>query len=191
MYTPTGEIEEPELEFFLTQARRPRGLRAHQAEKRQAGHHYQLLRGQRAGPGKETDYSYGNVESARLCMKPLADYMGVSVEECARQILDKAYEKIKPVIEEFAEKYRIEKDQITLVGVGGGAAALLPYTAKEMQLNYSIPKYAEVISSIGVALAMVRDVVERVIPNPTTEDIRQLKRGGDPGREKRRGAGYH
>ena len=33
-----------------------------------------------------------------------------------------------------------------------------------------------VISSIGVALAMVRDVVERVVPNPTPEDIRSIKR---------------
>ena len=45
-----------------------------------------------------------------------------------------------------------------------------------MQLNYSIPEYAEVISSIGVALAMIRDVVERIIPNPTKQDIAQLKR---------------
>ena len=53
---------------------------------------------------------------------------------------------------------------------------MLPYSAKEMNIPYSIPKYAEVISSIGVALAMIRDVVERVIPNPTTEDIARIKR---------------
>ena len=44
-----------------------------------------------------------------------------------------------------------------------------------MGLRYSIPENAEVISSIGVALAMVRDVVERVVPNPTPEDIRSIK----------------
>ena len=44
-----------------------------------------------------------------------------------------------------------------------------------MGLRYSIPDNAEVISSIGVALAMVRDVVERVVPNPTPEDIRSIK----------------
>ena len=68
------------------------------------------------------------MESARKCMQPLADYLGVSVEECARQILHKAFEKIEPVIDELVEKYRIEKDQSTLVGVGGGASALLPYS---------------------------------------------------------------
>lgn len=44
-----------------------------------------------------------------------------------------------------------------------------------MGVKYSIPENAEVISSIGVALAMVRDVVERIIPSPSTEDIRSIK----------------
>ena len=45
-----------------------------------------------------------------------------------------------------------------------------------MGLQYDIPENAEVISSIGVALSMVRDVVERVIPSPTQEDIREIKK---------------
>ena len=44
-----------------------------------------------------------------------------------------------------------------------------------MNIKYSVPENAEVISSIGVALAMVRDVVERVVPNPTPDDIRSIK----------------
>ena len=63
-----------------------------------------------------------------------------------------------------------------LVGCGGGAASLVPYCAKKMGLQYSIPENAEVISSIGVSLAMVRDVIERVIPNPTEEDIAAMKK---------------
>lgn len=64
---------------------------------------------------------------------------------------------------------------IHLVGVGGGAAALIGFCAEKMGVHYSIPENAEVISSIGVALAMVRDVVERTVPNPTAEDIRAIK----------------
>lgn len=176
VYTPIEEIEEPELEFFSPKEGDPGD---YVRIKLKSGKRVTITNSCAAnvlGLVKENDYSYGFVESARKCMKPLADYLGVSVEECARQILDKAYEKIKPVIEEFAEKYRIEREQISLVGVGGGASALLPYTANEMKLSYSIPQYAEVISSIGVALAMIRDVVERVIPNPTTEDIRLIKK---------------
>ena len=32
------------------------------------------------------------------------------------------------------------------------------------------------ISSIGVALALVRETIERVIPNPTPEDLQRIKR---------------
>ncbi|MGX7199348.1 hydantoinase/oxoprolinase family protein [Enterococcus nangangensis] len=121
-------------------------------------------------------FSYGNVESARKAMQALADYCGTTVEDIAKQIMAKAYAKIEPVILELAEKYKLEKDQISLVGVGGGAASLIVYFSNTMGVKYSIPENAEVISSIGVALAMVRDVVERIIPNPTEEDIRSLKR---------------
>ena len=57
-------------------------------------------------------------------MKALADYCGTTVEDIAKQIMEKAYAKIEPVILELAEKYKLEKDQISLVGVGGGAASL-------------------------------------------------------------------
>lgn len=68
-------------------------------------------------------FAYGNANAARKAMQPLADYMGKTVEEVAEQILTRAYEKIEPIIMELAEKYRLEKDQISLVGVGGGAAS--------------------------------------------------------------------
>lgn len=121
------------------------------------------------------DFSYGNVEAARLAMQPVADYAGITVEELAEQILHKAYEKIEPVIMELAEKYKLSHDQISLIGVGGGAASLIGYCADKMDIRYKIPENAEVISSIGVALSMVRDAVERVVPNPTPEDIRSIR----------------
>jgi hypothetical protein len=108
-------------------------------------------------------------------MKPLADYMNTSVEDVAVQILTRAYQKIEPVITELTVKYKLDSDAVSLVGVGGGAAALIGFCSDKMKLRYSIPENAEVISSIGVALAMVRDVVERIIPGPTPEDIRSIR----------------
>ncbi len=176
VYTPLEEIDEPELEFFAPKAGDPADyVRIRLA----SGERVTITNSCAAnilGYVKDGDYSQGNVESARICMKPLADYLGVSIEECARQILAKSCEKVAPVITGFAEKYKIEAEQISLVGCGGGASALLPFTAETMKLNYSIPEYAEVISSIGVALAMVRDVVERVVPNPTGADIVDIKK---------------
>lgn len=122
------------------------------------------------------DYACGNVESARKAVSLLADAVGMSVEDTARAILQKSADKIKPVIEDLITKYKIERDQIVLVGAGGGAGTLLTYTAGDMGFKFQIPENAEVISSIGVALAMVREMVERTIPNPTAQDIAELKK---------------
>ncbi|MEY8354251.1 hydantoinase/oxoprolinase family protein [Lachnospiraceae bacterium 54-53] len=125
---------------------------------------------------EEKYFAHGNAGSARKAMQPVADKLGITVEALAAQILDKDFEKVNACINALAEKYQLDHDSMRLVGCGGGAASLVPYCAGKMGLQYSIPENAEVISSIGVALSMVRDVVERVIPNPTQEDIRDIKK---------------
>ena len=120
-------------------------------------------------------YSHGNAEAARKAMAPLAAQLGVSIEEAAKRILDVATDKIIPVITELIAEYELDRDQVILVGGGGGAAALIPHTANRMKLDIRVPENAEVMSSIGVALAMVRDVVERVVVNATPEDIAAIK----------------
>ncbi len=176
VYTDEAEIEDPEVEFFSPKEGDPAD---YVAIKLKNGKRVTITNSCAAnvlGIVTPEHYSYGNPNAARKAMQPLAELMNMTVEQVAESILAKAFEKIKPVIEMLAEKYKLEKDQISLVGVGGGAAALLPYTANHMQLEYSIPENAEVISSIGVALALVRDVVERTIPNPSKQDIAQIKK---------------
>lgn len=176
VFTPIEEIEDPQVEFFSPREGDPDD---YVCIKLKNGKRITITNSCAAnvlGYAKPEHYSYGNPEAARKAMKPLADYLNISVEELARQILQKSFEKIKPVIDTMAEKYKLEKDQMTLVGVGGGAASLLPYTAEHLDLEYNIPENAEVISSIGVALAMIRDVVERIIPNPSKDDIASIKK---------------
>lgn len=122
------------------------------------------------------DFGHGNADNARKCMQPVADKLGITVEKLATQILNKDLEKVGACIDALAEKYHLEHDSMKLVGCGGGAYALVPYCAKKLGFKFSIPQNAEVISSIGVALSMVRDVVERIIPNPTQDDIKELKK---------------
>lgn len=125
---------------------------------------------------EEGDYARGNVASARKAMELLAKETGMTVEDAAKAILTKSSEKIIPVIEDLIDKYKIERDQIVLVGAGGGAGTLLTFTARALGFKYQIPENAEVISSIGVALAMVREMVERTIPNPTAAHIAAIKK---------------
>lgn len=176
VYTSIEEIEDPQVEFFSPKKGDPED---YVYIKLKNGKKITITNSCAAnvlGYVTPDDYSYGNPKAARKAIEPLAKYMNMSVEEVCKQILQKSYEKIKPCVEELAEKYKLEKDQMSFVGVGGGIAALLPYTAKLMELDYKIPENAEVISSIGVALAMIRDVVERVIPSPSKKDISDIKK---------------
>jgi len=128
------------------------------------------------GMARPGDYAYANPEAARLALGALAGAMGTDIEQAACQILEIPARKITRLIETLMDEYRLERRGVVLVGGGGGAAALIPFTAKAMSLAYQISENAEVISSIGVALSMVRDVVERTIPNPRPEDIVAIKR---------------
>src|SRR5699024_9678384 len=50
------------------------------------------------------------------------------------------------------------------------------HLAETFNVKSKISENTSVISPIGVALAMVRDMVERTIPSPTEEDIISVRR---------------
>lgn len=175
VFTDLEKIKGPQVEFFSPKPGDPEDYVAIRMENGERVTITNSCAANVLGLVKPEHFSYGKVESARKAMQALADYCGTTAEDIAKQIMEKAYAKIEPVILSLAEKYKLEKDQISLVGVGGGAASLIIYFAEKMGVKYSIPENAEVISSIGVALSMVRDAVERIIPSPSKEDIRALK----------------
>jgi N-methylhydantoinase A/oxoprolinase/acetone carboxylase beta subunit len=125
---------------------------------------------------KPTDYAYGDREAAIKAFTPFAERFEITAEDFARQIMDKASQKNETVLKQLFIDYQLQPEQVTLVGGGGGAAAIVPYLAQYMGLEHRIAKNAEVISPIGVALAMVRDVVERTIANPTDADILKVRK---------------
>ena len=124
----------------------------------------------------DTAFAKGNTEAARLAFKPLADAIGKTIEETAREILDISCKKVAKQIEALIIEYHLDRKTVELSGGGGGAASLVLYTGELMQLPARLAKKAEVISTIGVALAMVRDTVERNIIDPTPEDILTVRR---------------
>ncbi len=129
-----------------------------------------------AGYVRPEDYAYGNVEAARKAWQPLADSMGCTVEEAARKVLDYAAAKNSKVASQLMKDYKMDPRTTIFVGGGGGAAAVVPHLAETMQHKHHLAKNAPVISTIGVALAMVRDMVERSVTNPTQDDIISVRR---------------
>ena len=125
---------------------------------------------------REEDYAFGNVEAARKAWKPLADNMGCSVEEAARKALAFAAAKNGKVARELMRDYGMDPQHTVFVGGGGGAATVVPHLAETMGHKFRIAQNAPVISTIGVALAMVRDMVERSVANPTDADIISVRR---------------
>ena len=128
------------------------------------------------GYAKPGMHAYGNPAAARRAFAALADYLGMSVEAAAGTVLDCATDKVIPVVEGLMREYQIDPDDCLLIGEGGGAGALIPYVSERTRLRHEISKDAEVISSIGVALALVRDVIERIIPHPKPEDLQAIRR---------------
>ena len=129
-----------------------------------------------AGYVPEGDYARGSIEAARKAWQPLADSMGMSVEDTAREALRLSALKNRKVVEGLIEDYGMDTRTLVLVGGGGGASSVVPHLAEAMGLKHKNAKNAPVISTIGVALAMIRDTVERTIANPTQEDILSVRR---------------
>ena len=123
-------------------------------------------------------FSRGNVASARAGFALLAAYLGkdaASVDELARRVLELASGKVVACVRELVSDYALEAAQVVLVGGGGAAGAVVPHVAQAMSLPHRIARDAEVISPVGVALALVRDAVERTIVDPTAEDVARIR----------------
>jgi N-methylhydantoinase A/oxoprolinase/acetone carboxylase beta subunit len=123
----------------------------------------------------ENDYARGNSECTRAAWQALGDAVGCSAEDAARQVMNLALEKLSAVVTELISEYDLDRNFITLVGGGGSAAVCVPALAEKMSFHWKIAKNAPYISAIGVALAMVREQIERTIANPTDEDIRKIR----------------
>lgn len=129
-----------------------------------------------AGLVAEGDYAGGNVEAARRAWKPLADGMGITVEQAAEKALQCAALKNGKVAEELIRDYKMDPRTTIFVGGGGGASVVVPHLAGTMGHKWKNARNAPVISTIGVALALVRDMVERTILNPTEQDLLSVRR---------------
>lgn len=124
----------------------------------------------------EQAFARGNAQAARRGFEVLAQELGGDAETLARDLLEIASEKVIAAVEELIADYELDRETLVVVGGGGGAAALVPYAARKTGFEFRLARDAEVISPIGVALALVREVVERTIVDPSPEDVIRIRR---------------
>ncbi len=121
------------------------------------------------------DYAEGDRESARIAWQPLGNAIGCTAEEAAVKAMELAAKKIGKLVSSLIKEYELSPAILCLAGGGGSAGVIVPYLGKVMNLRWKIVKNAPIISTIGVAMAMVREVVERTVVNPTEHDIRSIR----------------
>ncbi|MCC5877403.1 MAG: hydantoinase [Candidatus Sumerlaeia bacterium] len=126
--------------------------------------------------GLADGYGKGNSESTRFCFEAVAKECGMKAEALADKLLEVATKRVINVVKAMLDEHKLKGKRIALVGGGGGAEAIVPYTARKMKMDYRIARNNEVISAIGVALGIIQDTVERTIMNPSEGDIVALRR---------------
>jgi N-methylhydantoinase A/oxoprolinase/acetone carboxylase beta subunit len=122
----------------------------------------------------EGDYARANQDSARIALSILAGRLGTTMEQAAAMILDISAKKVLEIVEPMIKEYKLKKERVFFIGGGGGASVLVQAVARKLQLQWKIAEHAEVISSIGVAAAMIHEEAEKTITNPMPEDISAL-----------------
>lgn len=128
------------------------------------------------GEVPEGDWSQGNTESARLGLAALGTALHGTAEGAARALLNVAAEKAARTVRTLLAERGMSAETTELIGGGGGAGALLPAVGKALDLSVRIAPNNAVVSAIGTALALVRDVVERTVPDAGEAEILQIRR---------------
>ena len=129
-----------------------------------------------AGQVPDGDFARGSTRSAAIALEALGKSLRSSGAEAAASVLEVAAEKAGRVVEGLLADRSMNRETTELVAGGGGASALAPAVGKRMGMSVRVAPNAPVVSAIGTALALVRDVVERTVPEATETDVLQIRK---------------
>ncbi|HMK12219.1 MAG TPA: hydantoinase/oxoprolinase family protein, partial [Acidimicrobiales bacterium] len=118
------------------------------------------------------DYCWADPATARAALDLAGEAVGLPGDEVSRRMLWAGGEAVCELVTAVATSSRIEQEVI--VAVGGGAGGLGRHVAQMMGYECVVPDRAEVISSIGDALSLLRAERERTIHAFDPSIARQL-----------------
>ena len=118
----------------------------------------------------EGDACRGDLQKIDRAFDVLAEHFGKPGEqgkkELAERILSLAADQCIPTVKALIQDHKLDADLVKLVGGGGGASAIVPSVARYIKMPFEIAEHADVISAIGVAMALIRETIERQVDNP-------------------------
>jgi len=123
----------------------------------------------------DDDCAKGNHSAVSAAFEGLAKELSSDPKKLANDMLTLATAKAEAIVVALMKDNKLDPSMVTLVGGGGGAAAIVPFLAKKMNLPHKLSQHSDVVSAIGVALALIRETVERQVVNPTNDDILRLR----------------
>lgn len=119
-------------------------------------------------------YAAGDVRAARIAFERLALAFGKDWRDLATEVLSAAASKVATVVAAAMEENKLASSLV--IGLGGGAGVLIPTMSQSLGLDHVIPADAEVISSVGDALSLIRVEVERTLASPSSDALASVYR---------------
>jgi N-methylhydantoinase A/oxoprolinase/acetone carboxylase beta subunit len=115
------------------------------------------------------DYAHADPAAALAAFEIAGAALRLPGPEVARRMLEASSQAIADLVAGVTAQHKLTKP--TIVAVGGGAGGLGRVVAASLGLEVIVPEGAEVISSIGDALSLVRAERERTFPTIGPEEI--------------------
>lgn len=122
------------------------------------------------------DFACGDQLAALAAAGPLGRLLRCDAEAAAAEVLSAAADKAARTVAAVLEERGLPRETTELVAGGGAAAVLAPAVGERVGLPVRLAANAPLVSAIGTALALVRDIVERTVPEATERDLLEIRR---------------
>lgn len=117
------------------------------------------------------DYAAGDRAASLAAFAVAGAALRLPAEEVARRMLEASVEALADLVTAVSAQHHLTRPTIVAVGGGGALGRIL---AETLGLECRMPPGAEVISSIGDALSLVRAERERTVSRPSSADVDAL-----------------